>query len=125
VDRLSLPRFALEYDAFLNEALDAMGMGVAFGPAADFTRLSPIGDRLGIDFVRQKTFIEVDEAGTRAAAVTAVGIGLESFIGLVVDRPFVFALRERLSGTILFIGLVEDPTFGGEPAEPFVGQCHG
>jgi serpin B len=125
VDRLSLPRFALEYDAFLNEALDAMGMGVAFGPAADFTRLSPIGDRLCIDFVRQKTFIEVDEAGTRAAAVTAVGIGLESFIGLVVDRPFVFALRERLSGTILFIGLVEDPTFGGEPAEPFVGQCHG
>lgn len=125
VDQLSLPRFTLEYDTFLNEALDAMGMGIAFGPAADFTRMSPIGDRLCIDFVRQKTFIEVDEAGTRAAAVTAVGVGLESFIGLVVDRPFVFALRERLSGTILFVGLVEDPTFGGEPAEPIVGQCHG
>jgi serpin B len=125
VDQLSLPRFTLEYDAFLNDALSAMGMEVAFGPAADFTRLSPIGDRLCIDFVRQKTFIEVDEAGTRAAAVTAVGVGVDSFIGLVVDRPFVFALRERLSGTILFVGLVEDPTFRGESAEPVVGQCHG
>lgn len=125
VDQLSMPRFTLEYDAFLNEALDAMGMGIAFSPAADFTRMSPMGDRLCIDFVRQKTFVEVDEAGTRAAAVTAVGVGLESFIGLVVDRPFVFALRERLSGTILFVGLVEDPTFRGEPAEPVVGQCHG
>jgi serpin B len=127
VDRLSIPKFTLEYDAFLNRALASMGMEIAFGPAADFTRLSPIGDRLCIDFVRQKTFIEVDEAGTRAAAVTAVGIGIESLgsTEFVADRPFVFALRERLSGTILFMGLVQDPTFKGAPAEPFAGQCHG
>lgn len=125
VDLLALPRFTLSYDVFLNEALETMGMEVAFGPGADFTRLSPIGDRLCIDIVRQKTFVEVDEAGTRAAAVTAVGIGETSFIGLVVDRPFVFALRERLSGTILFVGLVEDPTAGPVDAGPFAGRCHG
>lgn len=124
VDEVALPKFDVGYDAFLNDALSAMGMEVAFGPGADFTGLSPVGDHLCIDFVRQKTFLEVDEAGTRAAAVTAVGIGPTSFIGLRADRPFVFALRERLSGTILFMGLIEDPTEAGQPPEPFEGQCH-
>lgn len=110
LDMLSIPKFTLAYDTYLNDALKAMGMGVAFRPGADFRRMSPIGDRLCIDFVRQKTFIEVDERGTKAAAVTAVGMRPTSFNGLVVDRPFVFAIRERLSGTLLFVGLVGDPT---------------
>ncbi|HUP53473.1 MAG TPA: serpin family protein [Longimicrobiales bacterium] len=123
LDALSIPKLTLEYDTYLNDALDAMGMGVAFRPGADFTRLSPAGNQMCIDFVRQKTFIEVDERGTRAAAVTAVGIGPTSFIGLIADRPFVFALRERLSGTILFVGLVEDPTATTEDAEPYESEC--
>ena len=107
---LGLPKLTLDYDAFLNDALKALGMQVAFGPGADFTRMSPGGDQMCIDFVRQKTFIEVDERGTRAAAVTGVGIGVTSLPpSLVVDRPFVFAIRERLSGTILFLGVVKDP----------------
>lgn len=110
LDRLSIPKFTLAFDTYLNDALKAMGMGVAFSPGADFTRMSPIGDRLCIDFVRQKTFIEVDERGTKAAAVTAVGMRPTSFNGLIVDRPFVFAIRERLSGTLLFVGMVGDPT---------------
>ena len=122
-DLLSMPKFTLTYDAFLNDALQAMGMDPAFKPGADFTRMSPIGDQLCIDFVRQKTFIEVDERGTRAAAVTAVGVGVVSFSGFVVDRPFVFAIRERLSGTILFIGVVGDPTAQDPGPESFTSDC--
>ena len=121
---LGLPKLTLEHDAFLNDALRAMGMDVAFTPGADFTRMSPIGDQLCISFVRQKTFVEVDERGTRAAAVTAVGVGVTSAPpSLVVDRPFVFALRERLSGTILFMGLVEDPTAPDPGPAAFVSDC--
>lgn len=107
---LSIPKMTLSYDALLNEPLKDMGMDVAFHSGADFTGMSPEGGQFCIDFVRQKTFIEVDEEGTQAAAVTAVGVAIRAFTGIVVDRPFVFAIRERLSGTTLFMGLVEDPT---------------
>ena len=123
LDQLSIPRFTLDYDSYLNEALKAMGMGLAFRPGADFTRLSPQGDALCISFVRQKTFVEVDERGTRAAAVTGVGVGVTSFNGFVVDRPFAFAIRERLSGTILFLGMVGDPTAEDPGPEPLVSEC--
>ena len=111
LSRLALPRFKLSYGTSLNAALEAMGMGVAFDDAsADFSRMSSEA-RLFIDEVRQKTFIEVDEAGTRAAAATSVGVGVTSLPPeFVVDRPFVFLLRERLSGTVLFAGVVGDPT---------------
>ena len=66
---------------------------------------------LHISKVRQKAFIEVDEKGTTAAAVTSVEVGVTSAPPmLVADRPFLFAIRERLSGTILFVGMVHDPT---------------
>ncbi len=123
LDRVQIPRFTLAYDAFLNSVLDDMGMGVAFRPGADFTRLSPRGDELCIDFVRQKTFIEVDEAGTRAAAVTAVGIGPTSFNGFVIDRPFFFAIRERLSGTLLFTGIIGDPTIEDSGSDSYTSTC--
>ncbi|MEJ2202686.1 MAG: serpin family protein [Gemmatimonadota bacterium] len=110
VDAVSIPRWTLNYDGLLNDALKAMGMDVAFGTGADFTNMSPAGDQFCISFVRQKTFIEVDEEGTTAAAVTAVGVALTSFTGIIADRPFLFAIRERLSGTLLFVGLVGDPT---------------
>ncbi len=123
LDLLSLPKLTLEYDQYLNDALKAMGMDVAFGAAADFSRMSPIGQDLCISFVRQKTYVEVDERGTRAAAVTGVGIGVVSFNGLMVNRPFLFAIRERLSGTILFVGLVEDPTAAPTAASPPAVDC--
>lgn len=120
LDAVALPRFSTSYDTFLNDPLREMGMAEAFTGDADFTGLSPRGDELCIHFVRQKTFLEVDEAGTRAAAATAVGVGPVSFTGLIADRPFFFAIRERLSGTMLFVGVVGDPT--AEDSGPAPGQ---
>jgi len=121
IDLLSLPRLEISYDTFLNDALRDMGMEVAFTEFADFSGMTE-DVRLCIDFVRQKTVLQVDETGTKAAAVTSVGLRPLSFIGLMVDRPFVLAIRERLSGTILFVGLVGDPSLedAGE-AEPQPG----
>ncbi|MDE2875920.1 MAG: serpin family protein [Gemmatimonadota bacterium] len=123
LDGLALPRFVMEYDSFLNDALTDMGMGIAFTRQADFSDISP--EPLCMDFVRQKTFIEVDEAGTRAAAVTAVGVRAVSFFGFQVDRPFLFAIRERLSGTILFIGVIGDPTVRDSGPAELPDPCDG
>jgi serpin B len=125
LDLLAVPKYTLSFDAFLNDALRAIGMNVAFTDAADFTRMSPIGDDMCVDFVRQRTLIEVDERGTRAAAVTAVGVGVVSVSGSVADRPFVMVIRERLSGTVLFLSLVGDPAMeeSGPPAPPSRDDC--
>ena len=86
-------------------------MGIAFDPArADLSRLADVGpERLYLSRVEQKTFVEVNEEGTEAAAATSVG-AVPTSVPLVydvtVDRPFVFALRERFSGTLLFLGLM-------------------
>jgi len=125
LDLLSIPKLELEFDAYLNGALQALGMDPAFKPGADFTRLSPLGEQMCIDFVRQRTRIEVDERGTRAAAATGVGIGVVSFTSFVVDRPFVLAIHERSSGALLFVGLVTDPTATEPGPEPAVSDCTG
>jgi len=104
-----LPKFELEWDGLLKDALSAMGMGPAFVPEADFSRMTPAQDAY-ISQVRQKTFMKVDEEGTVAAAVTSVTVGVTSApLGLYVDRPFLVAIRERLTGTILFLGVIRDP----------------
>ena len=107
---LKLPRFQLEYEQKLNEALTALGMGVAFDcNQADFSGINPDQD-LCISRVKHKTFLEVNEEGTEAAAVAAVGIETTSVGGgtprVHVNRPFVLAIRDRHSGTLLFIGKV-------------------
>jgi serine protease inhibitor len=107
-----LPRVKMSLEYPLNESLQRLGMPSAFQPyQADFSRLSPSrGRELYIDEVRQKTFVDVNEEGTEAAAVTSVGIVPVSLPPTIrVDRPYVFALRERISGTILFLGKVVDP----------------
>jgi serpin B len=113
---VGLPRFRLDYEASLNDALIAMGMGVAFDETrADFTRMNADALSLGLHIsrVKQKAFVEVDEEGTRAAAVTSVEMGVTSAPPtFVADRPFLFVIRERLSGTLLFMGWVRDPSAG-------------
>jgi len=108
---VELPKFSFEYEIELEDVLTAQGMGIAFSDgAADFTGIHPPGG-LFISEVKHKTFIQVDEEGTEAAAVTQVGATFTSGPGLfAVNRPFLFAIRERLSGTILFIGKMVDPT---------------
>jgi serpin B len=108
---VSLPRFRLEYEQMLNETLQALGMERAFSRgSADFSGMSPLGHDLFIQEVKQKTFIEVNEEGTEAAAVTSVGIGPTSAPpSFRADRPFLVVIRERLSGTILFVGTIGAP----------------
>lgn len=112
---VQLPKLRLVWEDSLNDELRAMGMRQAFRPGeADFTRMSRIAGReLYIDLVKQKTFVEVNESGTTAAAATSVGIGIVSMPPVFeVNRPFLFAIRERHSGTILFLGKVADPSSG-------------
>jgi serpin B len=107
---LTFPRFRLEYSRRLNDDLEALGMAIAFGRTADFYRIADVRpDRLYITRVDQKTFVEVNEEGTEAAAATAVGIGKTSVpetVEMRVDRPFVFGIRERLSGAVVFLGVM-------------------
>jgi serine protease inhibitor len=110
-----LPKFRMErkYEAEMKAALSALGMGIAFeGGRADFRGINPLAE-LYISRVIHKTFVEVDEEGTEAAAVTAVEVALTSFdptqqqpVIMRVDRPFVFAIREQHTGVILFVGKV-------------------
>ncbi|UCF40648.1 MAG: serpin family protein [Gemmatimonadota bacterium] len=109
--RVSLPKFTLEYEITLDDVLKALGMAEAFTSAADFTNLYRGPERAFISEVKHKTFVDVNEEGTEAAAVTSVEIGLTSApLSIYVDRPFLFVIRERLSGTILFVGKMLDPS---------------
>lgn len=104
-----MPRFRLEFEKVLNGTLQALGMRRAFVDGeADFTAMSPTrGRALSISEVKQKSFVDVNEEGTEAAAATSVSVRVTSMPqSFRVDRPFVFAIRERLSGTILFVGRV-------------------
>jgi serine protease inhibitor len=106
---IHLPRFEVEWGGGLKDALASMGMGPAFVPTADFSRLTPAEDAY-ISAVKQKTFLKVDEDGAEAAAVTSVTVGVTSApMALQINRPFLVAIRERLSGTILFLGAIRDP----------------
>ncbi len=110
---LSLPKFKLEYKKKLNDELKALGMGLAFSDFADFSRISQKYG-LKISEVLHKTFLEVNEEGTEAAAVTSIGMQLTGIGGpskpyMRVDHPFIFAIREHQSGTIIFIGKIVNP----------------
>src|SRR6266545_2492520 len=110
---LYLPKFKLTNDLGLIPTLAALGMGIAFGCeplTADFTRIHTPSE-LCITEVKHKSYVDVNEEGTEAAAVTSVGVGLTSVPPAIrIDRPFIFALRENLSGTILFMGVIRHPS---------------
>ncbi len=107
---VALPRFETTWGASLIPALADMGMGIAFDwTRADFSRLTPVATT-HITSMDHKTFLLVNEEGTEAAAATSVGMGAGSAPpGLQVDRSFVVAIRDRLSGTVLFLGAVREP----------------
>jgi serpin B len=104
---VSMPKFTLEYEIQLNDVLAALGMGVAFTGGADFSKMLA-GGGIWISEVRHKAFVDVNEEGTEAAAATSVVMDVSAGFP-VVDRPFLFVIREKYSGTIIFIGKVVDP----------------
>lgn len=109
---IRLPRFTVESDFTLNDTLKALGMGVAFEEAANF---SGIGENLALSEVKQKTFVEVNEEGTQAAAATSVGVELIAAtpenqpFQMIVDRPFFCTIRDNQTGTVLFMGSIQEP----------------
>jgi serpin B len=113
---ISLPRFRIETDAMsLRAALSSLGMGIAFTGAADFSGMAEAGQEgLQISDVVHRVFVELNEEGTEAAGATGVTmVDTTADIGapprIVVDRPFLFFLRDRATGAILFAGHVVDP----------------
>lgn len=109
---LDMPRFEFRTQVTLNDVLAELGMPTAFGAGADFSRITGEAD-LFISAVIHEAFISVDEEGTEAAAATAVVMD-ETSAGqsaeLRIDRPFIFAIRDRESGGVLFLGAVTDPS---------------
>ncbi len=114
---VTMPRFKFSWQMKLNDILSEMGMKKAFIPSvADFTGIADLD--LFISYVIHKTFIDVNENGTEAAAVTAVGVFVTSIPGnepqkiyFTVDRPFIFAISEKNTGSILFIGEMNAPEY--------------
>jgi serpin B len=110
---VSLPKFRLELSRELKPALGVMGMPRAFGGSAQLAPMFAAPDgRLTVSSVLQRVFVDVNEEGTEAAAVTAVSVGVTSVgpVGMIINRPFLFVIRERLSGAILFVGKVIRPS---------------
>jgi serpin B len=110
---LSMPKFKIESSFSLVDALTAMGMPVAFSDDADFSGMTGNRD-LAISDVVHKAFVSVDESGTEAAAATAVIMKLTSMpaepLTVTIDRPFIFAIRDIQTGSLLFVGRVVDPS---------------
>ena len=105
-----LPRFTLEYEAKLNDVLQAMGMARAFTKQAQLGKINPTAELL-VSFVKQNTYLGIDEKGTEAAAVTSIGVGVTS-IGpdpYIANHPFVIVISEKTSNTILFMGKIMNP----------------
>jgi serine protease inhibitor len=113
---VALPKFKVEYSEELKEALSNLGLGIAFDPErAQFTRMVDGLPRLYIGGVLHKTFLEVDEEGSTAAAVTGIQMMTSAMVrpkegfNLVFNRPFVVAIVDQKSGTILFLGIIGKP----------------
>jgi len=108
---VTLPRFKFDYGIDnMQPALTQMGMGIAFSDSANLSDLAP--DAAAISRVIHKTAIEVDETGSKAAAVTVVGVTTTSAGGppvLSINHAFLFTIRETTSGAILFVGILNDP----------------
>lgn len=107
---LTFPKFEARTQASLTTPLQTLGLGPAFGSSADFSAMTP--NNVAISDVVHECFVKVDEKGTEAAAATAVIVGETSLPitrPVVVDRPFVFAVRDNATGALAFVGRVTNP----------------
>jgi serpin B len=109
---IEIPKFDLEYEIELRNILGGLGMISMFNPEkADFSLMTP--EQVKVDQVKHKTFLEVNEKGTEAAAVTSIGIRTTSFdptppFEMIVNRPFFCAIQDNQTGTILFMGAIRE-----------------
>jgi serine protease inhibitor len=112
---VALPRFKIEYEQSLVKTLQALGMGIAFTPGADFSKMVVPPATAAISDVLHKTFVEVNEEGTEAAAVTGVKMMATAMprpdekFSFVCDHPFLCAIRDDVTGSVLFLGAIYDP----------------
>ena len=110
---VALPRFKLNYNVILNEPLEALGMKHAFSSDADFSAMS--AEKLFLSEVKQKSFVEVNEEGTEAAAVTTATLRTMAVMRpgkpfeMILDRPFFFVIGDKTTHSILFMGIVSNP----------------
>lgn len=114
---VKLPKFQIEYETSLNEALQQLGMNKAFDEQlAQFPNMIEEDERIFIHEVKQKTYIEVTEEGTEAAGATSVEMRLTSAIideetfYMEINRPFFFTITDEETNVILFIGMIQNPT---------------
>ncbi len=112
--QIEIPKFKYGFKSLLNDPLINLGLGVAFGGGADFSRIAS-GGGLQISRVIHQTFIDVQEEGTEAAAATIVEIRETASPGgaafFKADRPFLYVIRENSTSAILFMGKVEKPEY--------------
>jgi serpin B len=107
-----LPKFKMDYEKQLKDILAGLGMRIAFSDNAD---LSGIGKDLKISEVKHKSYVDVNEEGTEAAAVTSVGVSITSAAPpqdtfyMEVNHPFFFAIRDNQTEEVLFMGIVQNP----------------
>ncbi len=115
--KLHMPKFKFEYESLLNDVLKETGLGVAFTDKAEFPLMVGESDDLYLSRVIHKTFVDVNEKGTEAAAVTAVEVGVTSagpdtsVISFIVDKPFLFVIREKTSNALVFMAKVGKPEY--------------
>lgn len=111
---LKLPRFQMEYEVKLNEILKRLGLVSAFTGEANLSKMIKDNHSLMIDWVKQKTYLDVDEKGTEAASVTSIGI-VETSIKtdkpfvMEVNRPFYLIIMDEKLDVQLFLGKINDP----------------
>ncbi|MBP1968322.1 serpin B [Virgibacillus natechei] len=111
---IMLPKFQLEYETILNETLEKLGMESAFDEDANFPKMIEEDDPLWISQVKQKTFIDVNEEGTEAAAATSVEMEITSApidepFHMEVNRPFFITITDDETDAILFMGSISNP----------------
>lgn len=116
-NQIVIPRFKVEWGMDLSNILAGLGIPTAFSENAEITKILASGEKLKIDSVVHKAVVKVDEKGTEAAAVTAIGFRCcaamsepEPKFNFIANRPFAFAIVEEVSQTVLFTGVVYDPT---------------
>lgn len=107
---IEIPRFKIEYEVELENTLTALGMaGIFDSSKADFSAMTDTN--VAVDSVKHKTFVEVNEEGTEAAAVTSIQLTRASRLPfkMNINRPFFCAIQDQSTGTILFMGTIVDP----------------